>query len=102
MSERLWQTSQHSALAQAQLRHIFAEESLRGCLYAISQISVIDLVEIQLEDVFFAARLRQEDRQQDLLGFAGDAALGAFLEIEEDIAHQLLGDGAAARGMLAG
>ena len=93
---RLGQAGQHGRLAEGEAADVLVEKGAGRGLGAVGQVAVVDLVQIQLKDFFLAFALRQHQREGDLLQLALDAALGAALGREEQVAHDLLRDGAAA------
>ena len=93
---RLRQAGQHGRLAEGNAADVLVEKGAGRGLGAVGQVAVVDFVQIQLKDLFLALALRQYQREGDLLQLALYAALGAALGREEQVAHDLLRDGAAA------
>ncbi len=90
---------QGRALLEVEVLRGLAEIELRGRLDAVGAVTEINLIAIEREDLFFGVALLDPNRDQRFLDLALPAAI-ADRETDlgrEDVAGQLLGDGAAAR-----
>ena len=76
---RLRQAGQEGRFGKCQLVGSLAEIRLGGSFDPISQVAVIDLVQVQLENLILCIAARDFRGQDDLAGLAGIGALGALL-----------------------
>jgi len=81
---------EHRRLRHRQLPAGVTEETLSGGLDSVGAVPKVDLVQVELEDLFLGKGSLQANRQDGL----ADLALQSLRLREEDIARQLLGDGA--------
>ena len=93
----LRQTGQQRALCQIEFTRRLAKVHLRRRLKTNGEIAVICFVEIQRQYVVFAKLLRDAPRQNAFTQFARQRALRPFIGREQQVARELLRDGAAAR-----
>ena len=89
--------AQHRGLGQVQVLHVLGEVLLGRGLHPIGPVTQEDVIEVEVEDLFFAEIVVDaigQDRFPDLAG-------KALFRGEEDALHHLLSDGAAALDHLA-
>ena len=83
-------------LREGQVAHVLVEVHARGLAHAVdaegADLAEVDLVQVQLQDVLLVGAALQHEGEQRLLGLAPEGALGG----QEEVLHELLGDGAAA------
>ena len=99
---RLRQAGQQAGLGQVQVARRLAEVGLCGCLDAVGQVAVVDLVQVQLQDLVLAQVARQPKGEDGFTQLTLDALGRALLRRQVKVAHELLGDGAAAGHHFAG
>ncbi len=87
-------------MAESQIGGRSTEISLSCRLHAVGEVSVVDLVEIQLEDFIFGVATGNFGGEQDLANLAQGGSLGAFFGREQQVARDLLGNGRGARNGL--
>ncbi len=92
---RLQQSGEQRALAQREIGRGLAEIGLRRRLDAVGEVAEIGLVEVERQHVGFAVGVLQPNGEDRLAQLAAQRALGALFGIEQQIARDLLGDGAA-------
>jgi hypothetical protein len=87
---------EQGGLREREVAHVLVEVHPRGLTHAAdaerADLAEVDLVEIQLEDVLLVRAPFEDEGEKGLLGLAPEALLRG----EEEVLHQLLGDGAAA------
>ncbi|MNC41203.1 hypothetical protein D3C75_899580 [compost metagenome] len=71
---------------------------MRGSTHAISAVTQIDFVQIQLKNFILGQHLFNADRQEGFLDFAHQGAFRA----QEEVSGQLLGDGTGPLRSMAG
>ena len=79
---------------EAEVRDALAEIEVRGRLDAVGAVAEVELVAVELEDPLLGIFLLDAAGDEHLLELPPDGLLG----IEEQLAGQLLGDGAPALG----
>jgi hypothetical protein len=95
---RLGQSGDHRVLRQAQVCDRFAVVDQRCRADPVGALAEVDLVEVELEDLFLAQRALDLYRQEDLAQLAGVGLLAG----QKEVARELHRDGAAALPLLAG
>ncbi len=85
----LRETGEKRRFRQRELRQVgLPEIGLRGRLYAVCLVPVIDLVEVELEDLLLRVGPRDLDREDGLT----DLPLDAHLATDDPLLHELLRD----------
>ncbi len=97
----LGQPGQQGALGQVQVAHVLVEIGLGCGLHAVGHVAIVDLVEVQRQDLVFGVAARQPPGQYGFAQLALERLLVPLLRAQQQVAGQLLGDGAAARQDLA-
>ena len=83
---------ENGGLGQCELANALAEVVFARLFDAVSTVTEIDVVEVELEDLVLRKLLLDAPREKNFLHFALVRALVG----EEDVLDDLLGDGAAA------
>ena len=86
------ESGQSHELDQVQLFHVLAEKRLGRGLDAVGAMAIVDLVQVQLENLILGEGALDLHREKSLLEFA----VKGLGHVQEHVAGELLGDGAAA------
>ena len=86
------QRSQHSALHQRQILHVFVEIRLCRCPYTVRIVTQIDRVEIGLQYLLFRQSMFYKDGIVSLPDLSGHRPF-FFFACQEDVSGKLLGYG---------
>ena len=95
---RLGQRRDHRALRQRQLPGRLSVIDLGGGAHAVGPVAEEDLVHVELEDLVLFQFPFDAQGEEDLL----DLPREGFFRGQKEVPRQLLGDGAASDGLLAG
>ncbi len=94
----LHQPGEQRTFGGAQLGSRFRKENLRSSLYSERKIAVVGLVQIERQQLIFVVVALKLESQVRLAQFAKIACLIALIVIHEQVARQLLRQGAGAGG----
>ncbi len=94
----LGQRGQQAGFGQCQAGGRFVKVGLRRRFNAVGQITVVNFVQVHLQNFIFAVIPVHDPGQDDLFGFAVVGDFGTFVVIEGQVADELLGDGGCAHG----
>ncbi len=95
-SRRLRQSCQKGGLAQGQIFCGFTEVCFGSGFHPISQVAVINLIQVQLNDLILGVTACNFRREDDLTCLACHRALTAFFGRKDQRARQLLGNSGCA------
>ena len=99
---RLDHAGEQRRFLERQVGHVLAEVRVRRLAHAVdaerADLTEVDLVQVQLEDLLLGGMALEDEGDERLLHLA----LHGALRREEEVLHQLLGDGAAALDIAVG